>query len=259
MSHAVFAVEGMNNEHDFVATAFETFSEAYMPNLRKLNLKGAVFAVDGMTTGNKHVYSGMYTFYRAIMDKLETLDLSTTIFSGSSMIGEGQVYTAPGTFEDIKAPSLTKLILSKGKKHAVFASPNMNSTGKCIYTAYGTFGKANLSSIYETEIIGEGIYTGEGMNFNTGNVDENSIAKKDTFLHTTFKTVFNPLPISTDFYDMETVIYNGKEVDVLKGVRDMDQLYSAGIINYNAIDFTIATKPLYISGDFSFTQTKLSN
>jgi hypothetical protein len=247
MSHATFASEGMDGRGDCISTAKCTFGHCEMPNLRKLNLKGAVFATEGMTEDNYDVYTADCTFYNVSFDSLETLDLSTTIFAASNMTKDGEIYTANRTFVYIEAPNLSKLILSKGKKQVIFASPNMNSDGLGISTATGTFQEAELENLSESEIIGEGLYEAEGMILD----DESTKVADLTFERVAFKAVIIPLPIEEFFeYDTESIGDNNS-AKVITGMKTTGT-DGTSFLEYNSLDFSILKEQWYVDGDFKF-------
>jgi hypothetical protein len=246
----VFAVEGMMPHGSFISTASGTFSYCELPNLRKLNLKGAVFAVEGMTSENTSIYSGMGTFANSSLNSLETLDLSTTIFAATNMVGTGIIYTALQTF-GADMPNLTKLIFSKGKRHVVFAAPYMNSDGKEIKTGYSTFLNSDFSSIYKKEIVGTADFRAEGMC--EDNVDGTK-SQYDTFSNTKFKTEYTPLPINDDYFTIDEEDIEGKPSKVIKSMNEINQ-NDQDIVNYNALDFSTLKEQYYVFADFVFPKS----
>jgi hypothetical protein len=263
-SEASFACEGMKEEEDdegniVVRTADSTFANAILTNLTNLNLTGTVFAAKDMTSEGD-IHTAYKTFANADLSNLITLDLSKSIFAETEMTTSGYVYTGSQTFSVAEMPNVENAYLTKGNDDAVFAAINMTKYGDA-NTGYHTFEDANLSKIPEATADGgiqeDGMFEIEAE---TLSEEANEYIKVDTFKNTMFLIVFKPVPITTDFFIIEPEMFEGKEVQAIKGFKEeVKQSVSTGVFllkSYNSLDFSFHAegKPIcnYVSGRCEF-------
>ncbi|GMO16652.1 MAG: hypothetical protein Ta2E_07960 [Mycoplasmoidaceae bacterium] len=112
LSNLEFASENNYVKHYY--SGYYTFNEAKLPSITSLNLDNTKFAAKNMAitpSSNEPVITGFNSFYNADLSSLKKLDLSKTVFVVEETTN-GKLRTASDTFREANLDSLESLDLS---------------------------------------------------------------------------------------------------------------------------------------------------